>query len=161
MDKSKSLKRLEAWIYDVVLNIPNTKIYWEEAVRKGKKLGEWTYWEQHGDKYRGLNERGYFASNDMQYVGYIDPNNPANSYYVRIYPYISDGRGLHLKLPLSEFNLNPAATWESYKQHKINPDGTYSYIWGGVELYDITDLVLGNSARFKFMNWNQNPYKVK
>ena len=153
MDKTESLKKLEAWIYHVMKNIPDTKIYWEENVKRGKKLGEWTYWEQHGDKYRSLNEKGYFASNDMQYVGHIDPNDPANSYYVRLQsiPYTSDARG----------SIEPNATWEGYNQHKINPDGTYSYIWGGVELYDVTDLVLGNPARFKFVNWNKTPFRVK
>ena len=160
MDRSESLKMLEAWIYDVVLNIPNSKIYWEVTVRKGKKLGEWTDWENHGVNI-GLNKKGYFASNDMQYVGYVDPNNPVNSYFVSIYPYLSDTKGIYLKLPLSEFSLNPQATWVSAEQHKINPDGTHTYVWGGSTLYDISDLVLGNPARFKFVNWNKTPFRVK
>ena len=161
MDRSESLEILTAWVYHVMKKVPDSKIYWEDNVRRGKKLGEKTDWVQHQEKYLGITEEGFFADSDITYAGYIDPNNPNNSYFVSIYPYLRDRKSVYLKLSPSEFRLNPETTWVANNQHKINPDGTYTYIWGGLTLYDITSYVLGCKGAFKFLNWNENPFKVK
>ena len=108
MDKSESLKKLEAWIHHVLTNITDTKIYWEENVRTGKKLGEFTYWDYHQGSFMGLTEGGYFATTDISHAGYIDPNNPDNSYFVSISPYFTEwGRinTAHQMMPLPKFML--------------------------------------------------------
>tara|TARA_S200002703_G_scaffold52259_1_gene45286 strand:- start:1996 stop:2430 length:435 start_codon:yes stop_codon:yes gene_type:complete len=142
-------------------NIPDSEIYWEDNVRRGKKLDEKTDWVQHRRNYTGITKEGFFADSKITYAGYIDPNNPNNSYVLSIYPYLKDRNSVYLNLSLSEFILNPQTAWESAKLYEINQDGTYTYVWGGNELYDVTDLVLGNTARFKFLNWNETPFKVK
>jgi len=161
MDKTESFRLLTAWVYHVMNNIPDSKIYWEDTVRRGKKLGELTYWDYHKSEYMGLTEGGFFADSDITYAGYIDPNNPDNSYFVSISSYLRDWYNVYLNLSLSEFRLNTETTWGHDNQHKINPDGTYTYIWGGSTLHDITSYVLGCKGAFKFLNWNENPFKVK
>lgn len=162
MDKSESVEMLRDWIYYVLNRYPySEKQYWEQNVRRGKGLGKKTQWPKlkHMD-YMGITEKGFFVDSDITYAGYIDPTNPENSYFVAIYPYFRN-REEGKTLVLGDIRLNPETTWGVSQQHKINPDGTYTYVWNGSTLYDITSYVLGCMGAFKFLNWNENPFEVK
>lgn len=157
MDKAKSMELLAAWVNHVANNVPDSKIYWEENVIKGQKLGELTKFPKFTQKLIGMNKKAFFVDSDRYYAGYVDPNNLDNSYFLSIHSYLKV-KGLTLNLSLDTPNLG---NWVDTSQHIINPNGTYTYVWGGSNPYDITDLVLGNTARFKFLNWNENPFEVK
>tara|TARA_B100000287_G_scaffold435387_1_gene503440 strand:- start:962 stop:1456 length:495 start_codon:yes stop_codon:yes gene_type:complete len=161
MDKSESIEMLRDWVYYVLKEYPYpAKKYWEQNVRRGKGLGKKTQWAKHQTDYMGITEKGFFVDSDITYAGYIDPTTPENSYFVAIYPYFRNREGDET-LVLDDIRLNPATTWSDASQHKINPDGTYTYVWGGPTIYDITSYVLGCKGAFKFLNWNENPFEVK
>ena len=166
MDKSESIERLRDWIYYVLKEYPySTEKYWEQNVRRGKKLGKKTQWPplffgSNQLDYMGITEKGFFVDSDIIYAGYIDPTNPENTYFVSVYQYLRD-REEDETLVLEDIRLNAVTTWSSARQHKINPDGTYTYVWSGQALYGINSQVLGCKCAFNFLNWNEPPFKVK
>lgn len=162
MNKEESLNLLENWINYLRQSVPNMGVYWEERVMNGELMGEEIYWPKFHTDHQGLNKKGFFASQDMAYAGYIDPKNPENSYFLHtsslIINFSVDYRGYIPEIR----GLKGNSAWTKSNQYKINPDGTYTYVWGGKPLYDITSLVLRHKSYFKFLNWSkENPLEVK
>ena len=162
MKKEESLKLLTGWINYLRQSVPSLSVYWEESVREGDLMGEEKFWPKFNREHLGLNKRGFFASQDMTHAGYIDPMKPENTYFLnissKIINIIAEMDGIIPEIT----GLVGETKWTEPNQYQINPDGTYTYVWGGQPLYDITSLVLRYNYYSTFLNWDvSEPWEVK